>query len=114
MAESRPDKNGGPEGVNFYEPIFEYFANSTIDKLYLLYSFMGWPAKFRELLKKYRLEIIWESSKVIHKINKSDYDSMEPQLSSYIESHIAKGQAEVELHGDTFYVPAVIYCIVRT
>jgi hypothetical protein len=113
MAESRPDKNGGPDGIKFYEPIFEYFAKSTIEKLYLLYSFMGWPAKFKELLKRYGLSIVWESSRVTHRINKSDYDEMEPGLSSYIESRIAKGQAEVELQGSTFYVPAVIYCIVR-
>jgi tRNA1(Val) A37 N6-methylase TrmN6 len=43
---SRPDKNGGPEAIQYIEPVLSYFSNNNPTTLYELYSFMAWPSRY--------------------------------------------------------------------
>lgn len=47
LPSSKPDKNGGPFAIKFYEPAFEYLQSIEGCSLFLLHSLMAWPSKMQ-------------------------------------------------------------------
>jgi hypothetical protein len=86
--------------------LLKYFAESINTKLYLLHSYLAWPAKFKELLYYYGLKCSWKSEKGIHRISKDDYDKMESNLTNFILKHWREGKADIALLDNVFEIPA--------
>jgi hypothetical protein len=65
---NRLDKNGGVDGIKFYEAVLQYLSESPNRELYMLHSYLAWPAKLKELIDYHSLQCVWKSDRRVHKI----------------------------------------------